>query len=78
MIDAGILDGDTAIIRQMETAQNGEIVVVQVNESTTLKRFYREASRVRLQPENKAFTPIFSSLQNVHILGRLVYLLRSY
>jgi repressor LexA len=78
MSEAGILDGDTAIIKQTDTARNGEIVVAQVNESTTLKRFFLETSRVRLQPENAAYKPIYNSLQNVRILGRLVHILRSY
>jgi repressor LexA len=78
MTGAGILDGDIAVIKQTDTAQNGEIVVVQVNDSTTLKRFYNESSRVRLQPENPAYVPIFSELENIRILGRLVHLCRSY
>jgi repressor LexA len=78
MTGAGILDGDIAIIKQTNIAQNGEIVVVQVNDNTTLKRFYYESSRVKLQPENPAYQPIFSNLENVRILGLLVYLVRSY
>jgi repressor LexA len=78
MTGAGILDGDIAIIKQTNMAQNGEIVVVQVDESTTLKRFYQESLRVKLQPENPAYQPIFSNLENIRILGLLVYLVRSY
>jgi repressor LexA len=78
MIGAGILDGDTAIIQQQNTARNGEIVVVQLDESTTLKRFYLETSRIRLQPENEAFKPIYRTLDSVRILGKLVHLCRSY
>jgi repressor LexA len=78
MIGAGIMDGDTAIIKQTDIAQNGEIVVVEVEDNTTLKRFYQESSRVKLQPENPAYQPIFSTLENVRILGRLVYLVRAY
>jgi repressor LexA len=78
MVGAGILDGDMAIIQQTETAQNGEIVVVQVDESMTLKRFYRETSRIKLQPENAAYKPIYSNPKNVRILGRLIHILRSY
>jgi repressor LexA len=78
MTGAGIMDGDTVVIKQTNIAENGEIVVVQVNDNTTLKRFYHEASRVKLLPENEAFTPIFSSLRDIRILGRLVYLVRSY
>jgi repressor LexA len=78
MVGAGIMDGDTAVIEQTETAQNGEIVVVQVDESTTLKRFYQEASRIRLQPENAEYKPIYSSPENIRILGRLIHIFRSY
>jgi repressor LexA len=78
MIGAGILDGDTAIIKQTNMAENGEIVVVRVNENTTLKRIFYEASRVRLMPENPAYQPIFSSLKNLHIFGRLATIHRSY
>jgi repressor LexA len=78
MMGAGILDGDTAIIQQQNTARNGEIVVVQLDESTTLKRFYLETSRIRLQPENEAFKPIYRTLDSVRILGKLVHLCRSY
>jgi repressor LexA len=78
MIGAGIMDGDIAVIQQTSIAENGEIVVVQVNDNTTLKRFYHENSRVRLQSENPAYQPIFSSLENIRILGRMVHLSRSY
>jgi repressor LexA len=78
MIGAGIMEGDIAVIRQTTIVENGEIVVVQVNDSTTLKRFYLEASRVRLQAENPAYKPIYRSLKNIRILGRLVHLFRSY
>ena len=76
MHNAGILDGDIAIIRQQAVADNGDIVVAQVNDQVTLKRFFRERSRVRLQPENSAHTPIYS--RAVTILGKLSMVLRSY
>jgi repressor LexA len=78
MTGAGILDGDIAVIKQADLAENGEIVVVQVNNNMTLKRFYLESSRVKLLAENSAYRPMFSSLENTRILGRLVYLVRSY
>jgi repressor LexA len=78
MNGAGILDGDMAVIRQTELARDGEIVVVQVNDTAALKRFFQESSRVRLQSENPACRPIYSSLENIRILGRLVHLSRSY
>lgn len=58
MIDAHILDGDLALIRPQPTAENGEIVVAVVDGEATLKRFYREIGRIRLQPENSAMQPI--------------------
>lgn len=76
MKDAGILDGDIAIIRQCNSAQDGEIVVALIDDSVTLKRFFKEATRIRLQPENPDFNPIFSS--EVQILGVLSNILRTY
>jgi len=76
MKDAGILDGDIAIIRQCNSAQDGEIVVALIDDSVTLKRFFKEATRIRLQPENPEFNPIFSS--EVQILGVLSNILRTY
>lgn len=76
MQDAGIIDGDLAIFCQQQTAENGEIIVASVNDAITLKRFFRENTRVRLQPENPAYSPIYS--QNVRILGKLRCLLRKY
>lgn len=76
MKDAGILDGDIAIIKQSNSASNGEIVVALIDESVTLKRFFKEATRIRLQPENPEFKPIYS--QDVQILGVLANILRTY
>jgi repressor LexA len=76
MINAGILDGDTAIIRQIPTAENGEIVVAMIDDAVTLKRFYKEKNRVKLQAENEAYPPIYT--QNIKILGKLVKILRNY
>ncbi len=76
MRDAGIMEGDLAIIRQQEVASNGEIVVAVVDEAVTLKRFYREKNRVKLQAENPTYPPIFT--QDVRLLGKLVHLIRQY
>lgn len=77
MKDAGILDGDTAILVKQETAENGNIIVALLNnEAITLKRFFREKNRVRLQAENPAYAPIYT--QNVRIVGKLVHIVRSY
>ena len=75
MIQAGIMDGDLAIIENRETAQNGDIIVAVVDEAVTLKRFFRENARIRLQAENPAYSPIYS--QDVRIIGRLSGIYRS-
>lgn len=76
MRDAGIMDGDLAVFRQQPTAENGDIVVAMVDEAVTLKRFFKEKNRVRLQAENPDYPPIFT--QNVRVLGRLAQLIRRY
>ncbi len=76
MVRAGITDGDLAIIEKRETARDGEIVVAVVEEAVTLKRFFKESSRIRLQPENPAYSPIYC--RDIRILGRLSCLIRSY
>lgn len=76
MTGDGILDGDTAIIEHCETANNGDIVVAVVNEAITLKRFYKEKNRVRLQPSNDAYEPIYC--ENIRVAGKLVNIIRTY
>jgi repressor LexA len=76
MIDAGILDGDIAVIEKTEVAENGQIVVAIIDDSVTLKRFFKEASRIRLQPENRDFKPIYT--QEAKILGKLADIIRKY
>ena len=76
MKDAGIIEGDVAVVAHQETAENGEIVVAMVDEAVTLKRFFVETNRVRLKSENPKYPPLFT--QNVRILGRLAFLMRSY
>ncbi|MCH5291718.1 MAG: transcriptional repressor LexA [Treponema sp.] len=76
MINAGILEGDLAIIEQTSSAVDGQIVVAVIDDAITLKRFYREASRVRLQPENPEFQPIYC--QDVRIVGSLAGIVRTY
>ena len=75
MVDAGILDGDFVVVRSQDTATDGEIVVALVGEEATVKRFFKEADHVRLQPENEAMEPIRS--REVRVLGRVVGLLRT-
>ncbi len=77
MQDIGIMDGDTAVMVYRQTAEDGDIIVAMVNdEAVTLKRFYKEKNRIKLKAENPVYPPIYS--QNVRILGKLQYLIRSY
>jgi len=76
MIGAGIMDGDVAVFSQQSQVENGQIVVAMVEEAVTLKRFYKEKNRVRLQAENPAYPPLYTA--DVRILGRLVTIIRSY
>ncbi|MBQ5997918.1 MAG: transcriptional repressor LexA [Treponema sp.] len=76
MINAGILEGDLAVIEQANTALDGQIVVAVLDDAITLKRYYKEASRVRLQPENSAMQPIYC--QDVRIVGILSNIVRTY
>ena len=70
MRDAGILDGDHVVVRPQDDARDGEIVVALVGDEATVKRFFREADYVRLQPENAAMEPI--KTREVEVLGRVV------
>ena len=74
MIEAGILDGDFVVVRQQQTAENGQIVVAMIDDSATVKAFYRETDRIRLQPENATMEPIYA--RDVTILGKVVALFR--
>lgn len=75
MVDAHIMDGDLVVIREQQTAHDGDIVVAQVEENAvTLKRFFKERDRVRLQPANDAYEPQF--YDDVRIQGKLVGVIR--
>jgi repressor LexA len=79
MVNAGILDGDYVVVRRQQDARNGEIVVALAGEDeaadeATVKRFFREGQRVRLQPENDALDPIYA--EHVQILGRVIGVFR--
>lgn len=75
MINAGILDGDIVIVQRQSVARNGDIVVAMTDENeVTLKRFYKEATHIRLQPENDTMKPII--LHNCTILGKAIGLYR--
>lgn len=74
MIDAAILDGDLIVVRPQRTANNGEIVVAMLEGEATVKRFYKEDGRIRLQPENPVMEPIYAN--DVTILGRVEAVVR--
>ena len=74
MVNAGILPGDQLIVEQCPTAENGEIVVALLDDSATVKRFFKEKDHYRLQPENDAMDPIITD--HVEILGRVIGLIR--
>ena len=76
MTGAGIVDGDTAIIEKTSAVHNGEIVLAVVDEGITLKRFYRESTRIRLQPENPAHRVKY--YQDIRVEGRLARIIRFY
>lgn len=76
MIEAGILDGDLAIIEQKNVATNGDIVVALIENEATIKRFFKENGFIRLQPENKNYEPII--VEDCSILGKLVGIYRAY
>lgn len=75
MINAGIFDGDYIVVKEEHEAHNGEIVVALIDDSATVKTFYKEDGHVRLQPENDAMEPIYAD--NPTILGRVTALIRS-
>ncbi|MCD6188377.1 MAG: repressor LexA, partial [Desulfuromusa sp.] len=78
MIEAQIADGDLAVVSPQVTADNGDIVVAMLDGEATLKRFYREAGYIRLQPENSHFQPIILSASDgeVTILGKVTGIFR--
>ncbi len=76
MVNAGIFNGDKILIQKQETAQNGDIVVALVEDSATVKRFYKEDGHFRLQPENDTMKPII--VDDVSIVGKVIGLFRSY
>jgi repressor LexA len=78
MIEDGIYDGDFVIIARRERAENGEMVVASVNGDVTLKRFYQEGARVRLQPANSTMGPIYAAAADVAIQGVVVGLMRRF
>jgi repressor LexA len=74
MINCGIYNGDRVIVEQQNTCENGEIIVALIDDSATVKRFYKENGHIRLQPENDAMEPII--VPDCRILGKVIGLLR--
>ncbi len=75
MINAGILDGDLIVVHQQNIAQNGQIVVALIDDSATVKRYFREKDFIRLQPENDLMEPIY--VKDASILGKVIGVFRS-
>ena len=76
MIEAGILDGDYIVVKKCSDALNGEIVVAMIDDSATVKRFYKEDGHYRLQPRNSAMDPIL--VDEVILLGKVISCYRNY
>ena len=76
MINAGIFNGDLLVVEQTSVARNGEIIVALIDDSATVKTFYKEKDHIRLQPENDAMDPII--VKDVTILGRVIGLYRRF
>jgi repressor LexA len=74
MKEAGILEADYVVVRPADDAANGEIVVALIGEEATVKRIYREADHIRLQPENEAMEPIITT--EARVLGKVVGVFR--
>ena len=79
MIDSHILDGDLALIRPQETAEQGEIVAVMIDDEATVKHFYQEQNGIRLQPANSTMAPIIiqDDLKDVKIIGKVAGIIRT-
>ena len=76
MINAGILDGDQVIVKQTNTAANGDMVVALIEDGATVKTFYKEKGHIRLQPENPDYDPII--VTDVQILGQVIGVFRMF
>ena len=73
---AGILDGDLVIARKVSTAEDGEMVVALIDDEATVKYLYREPDRIRLQPDNPEYEPIYAT--DVTVIGKVVASIRYY
>jgi len=80
MVNAGILDGDFVLVRQQPIAEQGEMVVVLIEDEATVKRFYKDKNKIRLQPENDTMEPIIIDPKetNVAIIGKIEGVIRKF
>jgi len=78
MINAGILDGDLVMVEEANTARNAEIVVALIDDSATVKTFYKENGYIRLQPENDTMDPIIVEGNNMQVIGKVIGLFRTF
>ncbi|RLJ05433.1 MAG: repressor LexA, partial [Candidatus Aenigmatarchaeota archaeon] len=78
MVNAGILDGDFVLVKQQPVAEQGEIVVVLIEDEATVKKFYKNRNKIKLKPENEAMNPIVVDSQesSVRIIGKVVGVVR--
>lgn len=76
MINAGVLSGDHILVKQQDTAENGEMVAALIDDSATVKTFYHENGHICLQPENDTMDPIVVEEKDVHILGKVIGVFR--
>lgn len=74
MIEAGIMDGDFVVVRSQKTVENGEIAAIMIDDSATVKRFYKEKNQFRLMPENRAMSPIIT--KEAQVIGKIIAVLR--
>jgi repressor LexA len=78
MVDEGIFDGDLVVVRRCEQAQAGDMVVALVDGEATLKRFFPELGRIRLQPANPSMAPLLVEPERVRVQGQVVGLMRRF
>lgn len=76
MRDAGILDGDYVVAEKTPAAENGDVIVAMIDDEATVKRFFREKDRIRLQPENPDYEPIYSD--HATVMGKVIAVVRYY
>ncbi len=76
MVNAGILNDDLVLVKQTESAKDGEIIIALIDDSATCKTYYKEEKYIRLQPENEAYEPIY--VRDCNIIGKVIGLFRSY